>query len=242
MNFKDFSNFIGSALDNFQGKLKSNEQMLKIINNKQRNALYTKKDIDSIYLQLYKQARRRLNIFYNKVKKSSSSGEGLLLYKPNRRWIKFWVSNLGDVKEGFLAIVVESPALSNNIEERIQLFAENYIGKVDNTPGTLVQDIENIKQQISSKSGSARTGSNKTLIELIRSVSEGNLNRIAQIFEKDSEYANSGMGRRNKALSNKQANQKVAKIIGEGSETLARRSINNTIRNIKNVELKGELI
>lgn len=211
-----------------------------MINNRQQNSLYTRKSIDNVYIQVYKQTRRRLNIFYNKIKRGYLGGSGLLLYKPERRWIRFFVSNMGDVKEGFVSMVVESPKLNNNIEHRIKTFAEDYIGKVDNAIATLIQDIEFMKQQISVKSGKGQTGSDKELLKLIQKVANGNIKAIEQVFEADRGYVQSEKGRRNRILKNRQAILKVEDMIKGGSETLAKKTINSTIRNIRNAEIKGE--
>ena len=241
VNFKDFANFISESLDGYRGRLKQNQAMLRMINNRQRSSLYTKKNIDNIYIQIYKQTRRRLNIFYNRIKKSYLGGRGLLLYKPERKWIKFFVSNMGDVKEGFVSMVVESPKLNNNIEHRIKIFAEEYIGRVDNGIATLIQDVEFIKQQISVKSGRGQTGSDEELLKLIAKVAKGDIQAIEQVFNADRKYVQSGKGKRNRILQNHQAISKTKDMIKDGSEMLAKKVINATIRTVKDVELKGEL-
>lgn len=216
--------------------------MLRMINNRQRSALYTKKDINNIYIQIYKQTRRRLNIFYNKIKKGFFGGTALLLYKPKGRWVRFFVSNMGDVKEGFVSMVVEDPKLNGNIEHQIKIFAEEYIGKVDNAIATLIQDIEFMKQQISVKSGRSQTGSDKELLTLIDKVAKGDIKAIEEVFKKDKEYVQSNKGRRNRVLKNHQAILKTKIMLNTSSEALAKKTIDATIRSIKDVELKGELI
>ena len=75
-------------------------------------------------------------------------------------------------------MVVESPKLNNNIEHRIKIFAEEYIGRVDNGIATLIQDVEFIKQQISVKSGRGQTGSDEELLKLIAKVAKGDIQAI----------------------------------------------------------------
>jgi len=84
-------------------------------------------------------------------------------------------------------MVTKQPNLVNEIEKDIGIFT-TYIGEVDNTAGTLVQDIQALENtlQISAKSGSAQTGSHEPLIDLIRKVGKGNFEEIRNVFTRDS--------------------------------------------------------
>ena len=234
-NFNDMENFIKTSLTDFEGKLKSNKQMLQFINNKNNNNLYNKIYIKDPYLNIYKETRRRLNIFYRKVKKGSLFGEGLLLYKPHQRWIKFYVTTLGDVKEGFASMVSAQAEITQNMQYDIQIFAEEYIGKVDNIAGTLIQDIQNVEEnlQISIKSGSAQTGSHEELIKLIEKVASGNVDAIREAFIIDKNKSHSGFGQRNRIYSNKESKEKIATMIDKASKEKAKQTIEATILDLQ---------
>ena len=215
-DFTSMESFIKNSLQDFQGKLHSNNQMLNFINNKNHSDLYNKIYVKDSYINIYKETRRRLNVFYTKIKKGKSFGEALLLYKPDGTWIKFYVTTLGDVKEGYVSMVTAQPSLSNNIEQDIEIFT-TYIGQVDNTAGTLFQDIQDLENnlQISVKSGSAQTGSHEELIQLIRKVKDGNIEEIRNLFIRD---ANQISEPRNRIYSDEESKEKIATMIAKVSE------------------------
>lgn len=235
-SFNDMENFIKNSLSDFEGKLKSNNQMLQLINSKNgNNNLYNKIYIKDPYLNIYRETRRRLNIFYTRVKKGSLFGEGLLLYKPHQQWIKFYVTTLGDVKEGFASMVSAQAEIKQNMQQDIQIFAEGYISKVDNIAGTLIQDIQNTKEnlQISVKSGSAQTGSHEELIKLIKKVASGEIDAIREAFITDRNKSYEGSGQRNRIYNDKESKEKIADIISKASKEKAKQTIETIIPNLQ---------
>ena len=92
-----------------------------------------------------------------------------------------------------------------------------YIGQVDNTAGTLFQDIQDLENnlQISVKSGSAQTGSHEELIQLIRKVKDGNIEEIRNLFIRD---ANQISEPRNRIYSDEESKEKIATMIAKVSE------------------------
>ena len=234
-NFSGMENFIRSSLLDFEGKLKTNKQMLQFINNKNHSDLYSKIYVQAPYNNIYKETRRRLNIFYTKIKKGKMFGEGLLLYKPHQQWIKFYVTTLGDVKEGFVSMVSAQAALTHHMEYDIQLFAEQYIGKVNNIAGTLFQDVQNLekKLQISVKSNSAKTGSHDELIEIITQVASGNLEKIREVFTSDEVKAKNESGQRNRVFSDKESKEKIAQMMSKLSDKKAREAVAEQVLNLQ---------
>lgn len=231
-NFSAMSNFIASSTLDFQGRLKSNKELFQSIDKKQHNDLYRKIWIQRPYIEIYKESRRRLNVFYDKIKKGYRYGEALLLYKPKQRWIKFYVTTLGDVKEGFAAMVAAQATIKHNKELDIQTFAEEYIGKVDNITGALVQDIQNINNQIAIKSGSAQTGSHQQLIKIIKAVADGDFETIRKAFESDETKISTNSGQRNRIYNNKESKEKIATMIKMQSEKKAKQAIKITTEDL----------
>ena len=231
-DLSSMSNFIKSSTSDFQGKLKSNKEMLEFINNNTHGSLYEKIYVVDPYIKVYKESRRRLNIFYDKVKKGQRYGEGLLLYKPNRRWIKFYVSNLGDLKQGYVSMVSEQTPLTAKIEHDIEIFTK-YIGRVDNLRGTLLQDIQTISSQISVKSGSAQTGSHEELIELIREIKNGNFKKIEEIFNRDVINTQNEVGQRNRVYSHKESKNKVATMLAKVSQKKAEEAVEFSLQDLQ---------
>lgn len=241
IQLKDFSSmsyFIKEHTTDFQGKLKSNIQMLKMVDAKQHNNLYTKIWVEDPYIKIYQQSRRRLNIFYDNVKNGSRQGEALLLYKPHQRWLKFFVLNLGDLKEGFVSMVSDQAQTASNMEQNIEIFTK-YIGKVDNIQGALLQDVQNIIQnlQISVKSGSAETGSHNVLINMINEISKASGNNIRKIIEDtfsiDYQKAIEEKGQRDKLYTNKEAKEKIATMISKQSGKKAEQAVEVTAEDLK---------
>jgi len=73
--FSAMENFIRNSLSDFQGKLKSNNQMLNFINNKDDHSnLYSKIIVQDSYIKIYQESRRRLNVFYNVIGKGRYYG------------------------------------------------------------------------------------------------------------------------------------------------------------------------
>lgn len=233
--FSAMENFIRNSLSDFQGKLKSNNQMLNFINNKDDHSnLYSKIIVQDAYIKIYQESRRRLNIFYNAIEKGRHYGQALLLYKPDGVWKKFYITTLGDVKEGYIAMVTKQPNLANEIEKDIGIFT-TYIGEVDNTAGTLVQDIQALEQtlQISAKSGSAQTGSHKPLIDLIRKVRNGNFEEIRNVFTKDSKQESK---QRNRIYNDKESKEKIAKMISDSSKKKAKNASDSVVLDLAKAE------
>lgn len=236
-NFNGLSSFIKSSANDFQGKLMSNNTILQQYNNNQDK--YQKIEIDQSYIDIYKQTRRRLNIFYEKAHRPSY-GESLLLYHI-QKWYKFWINNLGDVKQGFIAMSLNKGNIDSNMQKNIQMFT-TFIGKVDNTPGTLLQDIQQIQQiiqdqielQISSKSGAAKTGSHKELINLIKNIANSNNGKalIEEIFTKDAQYSKKQSGQRNRLLDDEKDKDKLQRLLSDGITYVARTSLDQIMQNI----------
>lgn len=227
--FDAMQNFIKGSSSDFQGKLSSNIKMLELINSKnQSNAkFYNVNEIDKSYINTYRESRRRLNIFYNRIKKGQQHGEGLLFYKPKNRWIKFYVSSLGDLKEGLVSMVTNQEELGNNIELNIEAFTK-YIGKVDNIAGSLLQDIQDLQNnlQISVKSGSAQTGSHEQLINLIKLIADsGNIESIREFYDRDLKKSQAESGQRNRIYSNKQSVNKIAMMMSNKSRKEAEKAL-----------------
>lgn len=231
-SFQGMSKFISDATSQFQGKLKSNQKMLNYINSRNSHTkLFTKLIVTEPYIKIYQESRRRLNIFYEKTNKSNFSGEGLLLYKPEERWISFFVLNLGDLKEGYVSMTVQQPQVNtNNIDKGIQTFT-GYIGKVDNIAGTLWQDIQDTINnfQISVKSGSAQTGSHEQLISLIELVSKGNFQQIRNIYEQNKNIAQSGVKARDRIYTDNESKEKIASMIFKRSKEKTKQKINYSL-------------
>lgn len=224
-------NFINSYTDDWQGRLEQDTQMYqKIIVNSSK---FKQKKIDPSYVEVFQEARRRIDIFYNYAKRKS--GEALLLYKPKGIWNKFYVLNLGDLKEGFLSLIYNEIELPMNMQDRIEKFTQQ-IGNVDNTTGTIYQDIALLNTLVSSKSARAQTGSNTGLINIIKTISEtGDLYAIRQVYLKD---RSTGSKTRNRILHSDENDEKtfseadknkVAKMINEESLEKAQQEINGII-------------
>ncbi len=233
--FSAMENFIRNSLSDFQGKLKSNNQMLNFINNKDDHSnLYSKIIVQDSYIKIYQESRRRLNVFYNVIGKGRYYGQALLLYKPDGTWKKFYITTLGDVKEGYIAMVTKQPNLVNEIEKDIGIFT-TYIGEVDNTAGTLVQDIQALENtlQISAKSGSAQTGSHEPLIDLIRKVGKGNFEEIRNVFTRDSKQESK---QRNRIYNDKESKEKIAKMISDSSKKKAKNASDSVVLDLAKAE------
>lgn len=241
IELQDFSSmqpFIKSATSEMQGKLKDNQTILDMYNTKLHNEkLYSTISSLKEYQKIYSESRRRLNIFWEKIGKGHFSGEGFLFYKPQSRWKKFYVNSLGDLKQGYISMSIEQPQLSPEEELNIEIFT-TYIGKVDNIRGTLLQDVQNIKKQISSKSGSASTGSHKDLIDLITLVRNGNISSIQQYFNKDLAKSRSGKGQRNYIYEDNEAKNKIAEMMSTNSLDKAEKVIKKIIQSVKSNNIK----
>lgn len=241
-DFKAMGSFIKDSTADFQGKLKTNQDILTTIQNKNsHNKLFKKIIVAEPYMEIYKESRRRLNIFYEKTKKPAG-GEGLLLYKPENEWIRFYVLNLGDLKEGYVSMIADQPNVNTNkMEKNIQIFAEEYIGKVDNVIGTLWQDVQTIINAhnvlISVKSGSAQTGTHEGLVDLIDKISKGKVEQIYDIIndvlQRDKALAQKGSGRRDRVYDDDESKKKIASMIFKSSEKKARKEINFTLQQLK---------
>lgn len=245
---KDFfglANFIQSSTIDAQGKLQQNAKMINSHVNFNSD-LYNKVEIEEQYLNVYKQTRRRLNIFYDRIKKGLRQGEGLLLYRPGNYWIKFYVNNLGDVKQGLVNLIAHNGHLGSGIEKQVQDFAEIYIVQVDSVAGTLLQDVQKkigqVIQQISVKSGSAKTGAHEGIIQLINTIADANVNQIynliADAFNIDKTKAESGSGRRNRVLENNDKDQqKLAQLLQNNCDNKVLQQIQKDISNIPNISI-----
>lgn len=224
-------NFINSYTDDWQGRLEQDTQMYqKIIAN---NSKFKQKKIDTSYVEVYQEARRRIDIFYNYAQRKY--GEALLLYKTEGTWKKFYVLNLGDLKEGFLSLIYNEIKLPMNMQKRIEEFT-NQIGSVDNAAGTIYQDIALLNTLVSSKTARAQTGSNEGLINIIKTISEtGDLYAIRQVYLKDKSTESKARNRILYSDKNDEKNfseadkNKVAKMISKESLEKAQKEINGII-------------
>ena len=82
-----------------------------------------------------------------------SSSKGLVLYRLNDGWHKFFITNGGDIEEAYLSFIVQHQAnkFSNGITEtNIHIYLIEGVANVDNAPGFIQADIES-KQFIGNK-------------------------------------------------------------------------------------------
>lgn len=232
-NWMDLASIIVDRTDGLQGRLMQNKKMAQHFEKRQHNTIFEK--IASNHIEkcnaIYSQAKRRINIFYTVT--GHTGGQSLLLYKLSNRWFKFWVANLGDLKEGYVTMVMKHQGeIPTEQERQIQLFTR-YIGQVDNIAGTLLQDVQTQQnQQISVKSSRAQTGSHMEIIALIKEIANSNdspLNLINKAFQKDKVASLTGKGRRNRLLDSKKDKEKLAKLLKKNGANKARTITNQII-------------
>ena len=230
------TSIIDSRAENLQGRLRQNKKLITRFKDREHakvlSNLYSNRQQQ--YEDTYSQARRRVNIFYSRTKRSY--GQSLLLYKKHDKWIKFWVANLGDLKEGYVTMVVRHQEdLPNDPELRMEIFTK-YIGQVDNIAGTLLQDVQTQEnQQISVKSGRAQTGSHQELINLIKTISvsaKDPVTLIKDVFNKDLARSAEGSGRRNRILDPKKDKEKLKSLLSTQGLNSAKIVLNKIVLDI----------
>lgn len=200
--------FEGFSKDNLIGRIKFNKSVLDELSNslsiEDKLEKEEEKDKLKIARAAYAGARARLETFYErryqmqsrkamvegKEKPKRNRQGGYLLWKEGARWSGMIVSNYGDLKEAYLSLLMNEHILTQfkdiNIgspkyysHELIQIFATDYVAKVDNAATLFEEDVVTNNLQRAVKSGYARLPSLEPIIDAANKIIQ-NKDRIAK--------------------------------------------------------------
>lgn len=146
-----------------------------------------------------------------------------ILWKLNSEWYKAEISAFGDIEEAYASIFLKSsitgkpPSFlsTSNIEMQIDSFIKGWVGQVNNTPGSLVEDIyiEGTNQYYGVKSAGASMAGIMPLYRLAQ--------KIIKVNEKQK---NKGQ------FTKKQKESIIGSLSGSGANTQNRTKIEKVVK------------